>query len=93
MLQIDNFDKKKVFSEDYKDNKSPFHFFNQMSDYFMALRTRAFDEGSGGNFLNSSRENILNLSKSLLNSIKKGFTEGFSNNSLITEAKPTKPNE
>lgn len=93
LLQIDNFDKKKVFSEDYKDKKSPFYFFNQMSDYFMALRTRAFDESSGSNFLDSRRENILNLSKSLLNSIKKGFTEGFSNNSLITEAKTAKPNE
>lgn len=86
LLQIDKFDEKKVFSEDYKKNNS-LYFFKQMSDYFLALRTRAFDESSGGNFLESRRENILNLSKSLLNSIKKGFTEGFSNNSLTTEAK------
>ena len=39
--------------------------------------TRAFDEDSCGNFLESRRENILNLSKSLLNSIKKGFTRRF----------------
>ena len=95
LLKIDNFDKKKVFSEDYKNKESPFHFFNQMSEYFLALRTRAFDESSGGNLLNSRRKNILNLSKSLLNSIKKGFTEGFSNNSLIIETKPieAKPDE
>ena len=90
LLQLDNFDKKKVFSEEYDDPKSPFHFFKQMSDYFEALRTRAFDESCGSNFLDSRRENILNLSKSLLNSIKKGFTEGFSNNSIITETKPNK---
>ena len=87
LLNIDKFDEKKVFNEDYRDKKSPFYFFKEMSDYFLALRTRAFDEDSCGNFLESRRENILNLSKSLLNSIKKGFTEGFSNNSLTTEAK------
>jgi len=87
LLNIDKFDEKKVFSEDYKINQS-LYFFKQMSEYFLALRTRAFDESCGSNFLDSRRENILNLSKSLLNSIKKGFTEGFSNNSIITEAKP-----
>ena len=90
LLKIDKFDEKKVFSEEYRSYNSPFYFFKVMSDYFEALRTRAFDESSCGNFLNSRRENILNLSKSLLNSIKKGFTEGFSNKSLITEAKPNK---
>ena len=87
LLNIDKFDEKKVFSEDYNINQS-LYFFKQMSEYFLALRTRAFDESCGSNFLDSRRENILNLSKSLLNSIKKGFTEGFSNNSIITEAKP-----
>ena len=84
LLKIENFDEKKVFSfaekkvfsEDYNKNKSLL-VFKQMSEYFMALRTRAFDENSGGNFLDSRRENILNLSKSLLNSIKKGFTRRF----------------
>ena len=89
LLEIDKFDEKKVFSEDYK-NDNTLYFFKQMSEYFLALRTRAFDESCGSNFLDSRRENILNLSKSLLNSIKKGFTEGFSNKSLITEAKPNK---
>ena len=90
LLEIDKFDEKKVFSEEYKSYDSRFYFFNVMSNYFEALRDRAFDEKSGGNFLNSSRENILNLSKSLLISIKEGFTKGFSNKSLITETKPNK---
>lgn len=90
LLEIDKFDEKKVFSEDNKKIDSPLYFFKQMSDYFEALRTRAFDESSGGNLLESRRENILNLSKSLLKSIKKGFAEGFSNKSLITETKPDK---